>query len=216
MMEDELVLDAQDLVPDDEDARACPFCGETIKKVALRCRHCQEQLGDPACPGVFRDGKQVVMSRLGAFPPRCVKSNEPADHWLTYSLSSLPMYAPLLMLLGPLFILPFLFSQRNKVRVRLPLSARRYRRRRLAQIVGTLIVVAGIGAIVAGILVDRRSEDNWMATLIVGGLAAFFVGGFTIAVVDSPVKLTRIAKNHIWLRGVHPAMVAEFPQWRPG
>jgi predicted RNA-binding Zn-ribbon protein involved in translation (DUF1610 family) len=213
-MPEDVTLDARDLVPEDAESRACPSCGESIKKVAIRCRHCQEQLGDPACPGIFRDGKQVVMSRFGAFPPRCVKTNRPAEHWLTQRLSCLPSYAPVLMLLGPLFIFPVLASERNTARVRLPLSAQQFRRRRLGQIMGALILFTGLGAIVAGILVDRRNGDNWMVSLLVGGLIAVFAGGLTIAHVTRPVKLTRIAKNHIWLKGVHPAMRAEFPEWR--
>jgi len=40
----------------DEDRRACPFCGESIKRAAKKCRHCGEFLDEGAKRSRRRDG----------------------------------------------------------------------------------------------------------------------------------------------------------------
>jgi hypothetical protein len=216
IMADDLVLDVHDLVPEDEDdSRECPNCGEPIKNVAIKCRHCHEQLGDPAWPGVFRSGRQVVMSRFGVFPPRCEKTNQPADHWLTRNLQCVPAWAlAVLLLLGPLFFFAIAFSSGNSVPVCVPLSAARFQRRRRGRWIGAIVILGGIGAIVGGLLVDRNVSDSWMGPLIIAGLASLIVGTITIFMASRLVTVTRIEKHRIWLSGVHPAIVADFPEWR--
>src|SRR4051812_48095577 len=91
----------------EDDSCACPFCGETIKNVAIKCRHCGELLGDPLSPGVFQDGKKVVVRRTAVLPPRCVKSNEPAERWLKRQLYWQSPLTYLLLLLGPV---PFIIG----------------------------------------------------------------------------------------------------------
>jgi hypothetical protein len=196
----------------DDDERKCPFCAETIKRVALKCRHCGELLGDPNSPGVFRQGKRVVISRTTALPPRCVKTNEPTERHLTRQLSWHTPLAYLGLFLG---ILPYIIVAmmvRKTHRLRVPLSAQRMRRRRREIGLGWLVIVFGIFLIFAAL--DARAGEN-AGYLIGGGLVSILAGIIWINIAASPVTATRIDDNYLWLKGFHPRYVAELPEF-PG
>ncbi len=196
----------------DDDERKCPFCAETIKRVALKCRHCGELLGDPNSPGVFRQGKRVVMSRTTALPRRCVKTNEPTELSLTRQLSWHTPLAYLGLLLGVLPYVIVALMMRKTHRLRVPLTAQRIRRRRWEIALGWLLIVIGIYVIFSGI--DAGDRGNGGA-LIAGGLVAILSGIIWINVAASPVTATRIDDDYLWLKGFHPAYVAELPEF-PG
>jgi TM2 domain-containing membrane protein YozV len=46
------------------DTKACPFCGEEIKKVAVRCKHCQADLTQAAAPGAPQKPKDDFEERF--------------------------------------------------------------------------------------------------------------------------------------------------------
>jgi hypothetical protein len=196
-----------------DDTRTCPFCGESIKKVAIKCRHCGELLGDPDAPGVFRQGKRVVLSRAASLPPRCVKSNEPAEQWLTRNLSWHPPLVFLTILLSPLIYIIAAIMTRKTATVRVPLTAARFRRRRRFILIAWLLFLGGIAAMIGGGVMSDDRASSVPPILIIGGLVAILVAPFMGLAVANPVAPTKMDEKYIWLRGVHPAIVGELPEW---
>jgi hypothetical protein len=196
-----------------DDSRACPFCAETIKKVAIKCRHCGELLGNPDAPGVFREGKRVVLSRTASLPPRCVKSNEPAEHWLTRNLSWHPPWVFVTILLSPLIYIVAALMTRKTASVRVPLTLARFRRRRRIILLAWLMFLGGIAAMISGGVMSDDRASSLPPILLIGGLVAILVSPFLGLAVTNPVAPTKMDDKYIWLRGVHPAIVGELPEW---
>jgi hypothetical protein len=196
-----------------DDSRACPFCREVIKKVAIKCRHCGELLGSAEAPGVFRDGKRVVLSRTASLPPRCVKSNEPAEEWLKRNLTWHPPWVFVTILLSPLIYIIVALATRKTACVRVPLTLARFRRRRRIILLAWLLFLGGIAALVAAAVASADRQSSLSPILALGGLAAILISPFLGLAVASPVAPTKMDDKYIWLRGVHPAIVGDLPEW---
>jgi TM2 domain-containing membrane protein YozV len=55
-----------------DDEKACPLCGETIKKVAIRCKHCHADLKSAPEPD-FDRGKKEALVKVDDFEQRFLK-----------------------------------------------------------------------------------------------------------------------------------------------
>lgn len=162
-----------------------------------------------------RQGKRVVVSRTTALPWRCVKSNEPTELSLNRELSWHTPIAYLGIFLGvlPYVIVAIMVRKTHKLRV--PLSADSMRRRRRAIALGWLLILAGLAGIFGGIAVGSSEHGALGPLLLVGGLAGTLAGIILAIAVASPVTATRIDDDYVWLKGFHPAYVAELPEF-PG
>lgn len=195
------------------DSKQCPFCGESIKAVALKCRYCGELIGDEKNPGVWRDGKLLVMSRKATLPFRCIKSNEPAANWLKRKFQWHRGGIGMQLLVGAL-----VYSMlAQKIKLQIALSERWSRRRRWSIGLAWASVFAGVAMFVVGIIMaeqHRRAETNW-AIMGICGLFLALIGPIVGAIMAQLVALSKADDTHIWLKGVHPDYLAELPVW-PG
>lgn len=198
---------------DAEETRACPFCGEEIKAIARKCRHCHEMLGDLGAPGVFRQGKKIVVSRNVPLPPRCVKTGEPTDQFLMREVRWHSQILYLLLLTGilPYLIVALLMQKRHRLRV--PLTRERIVRRRLWLAAGWLGILGGIGLFVCAAVFSKPNNDLGLY-LVLAGLAAILLGAIVAIAVSNPLTATYIDNERVWLKGAGRQYLADLPEWQ--
>lgn len=208
-------MDIDDGVEIIDDTKQCPFCGETIKRVAVKCRYCQELIGDEAAPGAFREGKLLVLSRNAALPDRCVKTNAPADRYLRRKFSWHPPIVFALLLLG---LIPYVVAAvltRKEITCQLPLSDAVYRRRRLGLWIAWLLALGGIGVFVAGITQVNSPNKAYVGWFFFVGLVSLLCSMIYGICISSPLRIKKIDADYARFKGVHKGYLDALPPF-PG
>jgi hypothetical protein len=202
------------------DTKTCPMCGGQVKAIARKCRFCGEMLegggGIDARPGygIWRDKDRLVMSKDSPLPYVCIKTNQTADAWLRRRLSWHDPWIYLLFLAGILVYAIVALLVRQTADIEVALCRERIVRRRwtiagawLSAILGLVMIVGGLATIQPG-----NSVAGWIS---LAGLIALLVGPITGAMLARVVTPVRITKEHVWLKGAHPAFLAALPPF-PG
>jgi hypothetical protein len=160
--------------------------------------------------GLWRDGKLLVMHRQAALPDRCVKSNQPAHgRCLRRKLAWHHPAIYLLILVAVLIYIIVAVALTKRATIFIGLSEEWFARRRRAILIAWGLVLSGIALMVAGVVyVDRFPPAAWLIAL---GPILFLVAAIWGIVRAQLVTPTRITNEHIWLKGVHPAFLAELP-----
>lgn len=164
----------------------------------------------PSADGLWRQGKYLVMHRSATLPALCVKSGEPAMGRLPRKLQwhHPAIYALLLCNLIIYAIVAMILQK--KATIDIGLSEYWLGVRRRAIWIGWLSALGGIGAIVAGISLERFAAGPWIAlTGLVSLLFGIFYGVFRARLVYAH----KIDDQYIWLAGVHSSYLDQLPPW---
>lgn len=160
--------------------------------------------------GVWRLRGKLVMHRSARLPDRCVKTNAPAEAWLTRKLF---WYHPLILLALLLNLIVFLvlvlvLGKKAVIQVGIARGWRNRHRWRAAFAWSMTLLLPG--ACIAGAFV---SDEAWMPWLVAGAFLAFLLGAVVSVLVTRIVWPVRITDQYVVLKGVHPAFLAELPDW---
>lgn len=161
--------------------------------------------------GLWRKGNLLVMHKSAQLPDVCVKSGEPAVRRLKRNLQ---WYHPainftLLLALLLYIILVAVLSQRATIYI--GLSEKWFQKRRLAIILGWLFGLGGT-AMFFGSFALVETVD-WWGVITLLGLAAFLFGLIYGQYGSRMVHPKKIDEQYIWLKGVHPSVLAKLPEW---
>ena len=185
--------------------RPCPHCGEDIAIAADICPHCREEV-----VVIWRDGDHLKMKIHSVLPNRCVKCNRPAQTREHVVLFWHPSWLYLLVL--PCFLIYFLVALpvRKTAEIDIGLTSAWARKRRLAFLLASIICLAGMGVLIAGIV--RNKGETEPITIVTGiGLIA---GGLSYGRRKaSLVTAWRITNEFVWLEGVCRDYLNELPDW---
>jgi hypothetical protein len=196
------------------DSKHCPMCGATIKAAARKCRYCGENLdGREWEAGVWRLGKQLVMRKDAKLPDRCVQTNRPAERKLTRRLYwHHPLLYVLIFFPGLLIYAIIALIVRHKAVIEVGLTQERFSRRRWTILFAWIGVLGGVGLIVTGFGSRNGDAGVFMA---LGGFILILASGVAGAILASIVRPAKITKEYVWLKGVHPDYLNDFPEF-PG
>jgi hypothetical protein len=183
----------------------CPACAEWIPADAVLCPYCGEHL-DGMQEEIWRDGDTLVFRKGAELPPRCVKSNQPAERSLHRNLQWCTPWVYLGLLGGLLPLLVLVLVLQKKAEARIPLTDEWLHRRRMRILTAWLLCLAGVGLPIAGAVMESA------AVAIVGGVI-FLIGLFYAVIAVPIVKVKRIDDDYVWLRGIHPDYLAALPHF---
>jgi len=183
--------------------------------VCARCKplffqRVKEGAAPPASLSLWRSERVLVMSQGGTLPDRCVKCNAPANgQRLLRKLYWHSPYIYLVILVNLLVYAVVAIIVRKRARVEIGLCENHRRHRRLAIGLAWLMVLLGIGGIVAGV------ANSSVGLGLLGGL--LLVVGPVLGAIKGPVvSAKRIDSNFVWIKGVCPAYLDALPEWRDG
>jgi hypothetical protein len=169
-------------------------------------------------PAVARDGKLLVMHKSASLPDRCVSSGEKPDrveeHTFAYPGQTWLSIGPFGGALGALLMVLFASALGEKFVIRVPESSGAQRWRWWLGALGVVMMVGGVAATSAFWLLNPRGSD----LAVNGGLVSLLVAIFGFATwLDNlqPLRITKVAGDHLWLAGASEAYLNTLPEWSP-
>lgn len=160
---------------------------------------------------MWRLGDLLIATKNTELPPICIKTGAPATVYKTRKLSWHSPWAYLGLLLGliPFVIIASIITKRGSLRVGLSARAAATRSKWIAAgWIGTV-------AIIAGMVVGSNAADDRDHIPMVVGLGIVLLLTWVIIASRKAALMTpkRISATHIFVKGVHPAVLEGFPTW---
>lgn len=217
-------------------ALKCPQCGLVNFASATQCKRCSTLFVQnlPSAPGsnqqgfvledgyvlppppsvgmpgagIWREQSTLVMSRDALLPQRCVKCNAFTNGRLTRKLSWHHPALYLLLLVAFLIYLIVAMIVRKSATVEVGLCEEHRAKRRTFIWITWILVLLGL----AGLLLAIMANDGGPALIGILVLLTAIIFGVTATRVTYPSK---IDERFVWLKGVNPDYLNQFPPW-PG
>jgi len=164
--------------------------------------------------GVWNYGGVLVMHKQAQLPPQCIKCCEPADGPpLKRKLTWHPGWVYLLILPGLLFYAIVAMAIQEKATVYVSLCEKHRARRRMHLYIVWGIFLASIAAFfLAG---NTRNQDS-QAFLIIGGILGILISLIYAMILSRLVSPDKIDAQYVWLKGINPQYVNQFPSMQQG
>ena len=152
----------------------------------------------------WREGDLLIVRSGSVLPPACIRCNAPADGppmWRT-----IYWHHPALFLLIAAGILVYAVAAlviRKKGVVSVSLCAAHRQRRLMMMLAGWSLGLGGVATFVVG----AANDLPWL--LLAGGV--MFIAGIIVAVNSQLLRPKKIDQHFIWLKGISPHFLAQFP-----
>ncbi|MEQ8786822.1 MAG: hypothetical protein RIC55_11010 [Pirellulaceae bacterium] len=166
--------------------------------------------------GPWRSGTVLVTRKGASLPPRCVKTNLPAERTLWCKVSWHPPAFAWTMLAGPVYVVVALIV-RKRARIDVGLTGERYRRFRLLHSAVWLFGGLSLAPIWFGgtmLLDGSRGYPLVIAVVMAVGGSVMLLASLVYGRYSAPVVgVQKIDDRFVWLTGVCEAYLAELPPW---
>jgi len=160
----------------------------------------------------FRQGKRLVVGKVGTFPPICPITNEPTDRTLKRRMTWHHPAVYLAILPGFLVYIILAMILQQKATLVVPMARRVLRRRAIVMTIAWLGILASAAALFGACVVDR-GPPVWGPTLGIGGLIALAIFAVFGAIGSRTVWPAKIDEHFVWLKGVSPDYLATLPEF---
>src|SRR4051812_23147650 len=168
-------------------------------------------------PGLWRQGKVLVMHKMAPLPPICVKSGQPATQWLKRHLQWHEPWLALTILIGVLIYVIIALIMTKRATIMIGLSDEWAARRKTRILVALVLALLGIGAGVAGVVLGSQGpgQEGWFGLLVLA-LIVLIGDALYAQYACRLVHPQRITDQYVWLKGVHPSFLDQLPLWPYG
>ncbi|MBX7220790.1 MAG: hypothetical protein K1Y36_12645 [Blastocatellia bacterium] len=156
--------------------------------------------------GIWQHGNELVMHKQAVLPDVCVVCNCPAEG--VRLRKKLRWHSPWLLLLLLVNVIVFAVVAsilQKRATVDLGVCEKHLMRHKNFYWMSWLLCVTGI----IGLLVSISQSSGWIA---LGGVG-LIVAGAVCGTMSKLIGVSRIDETHIWLKKVHPDLMAQFPNW---
>jgi hypothetical protein len=158
--------------------------------------------------GVWRDGKTLIMTKDASLPDQCVKCNAPANGFrLKRNLSWHHPAIYLVILVAWIIYIVLAIALSKRATVFFGLCTEHYNRRRGLLIVGWIMLALGLITPVVAF------SNNYPEVGLLG-ILLLLVSVFWLVFASRVVKVKKIDDRLIWLTGIDPNYLAQFPPWQ--
>jgi hypothetical protein len=162
--------------------------------------------------GIWRHGELLVMHKMAQLPDVCVKSGEPTKTRLKRNLQWFNPLIYLALLVNVLVFAVLASILAKRATIYIGLSEYWLKRRRNAILAGWLIGLAGTATFI-GSFVALAAEIDWWWALMLLSIVLMIFGLCWGQYRGRMVHPHKIDEQYVWLKGVHPNVLAMFPAW---
>ena len=159
---------------------------------------------EDAPPGVWRDGKLLVMMEDAVLPDRCVRCNAPAHEQLKRKLEWYPRYIIYVFLFIRLLGLILYLLKRKRATIYIGMCQAHMLKRRNGRLLGGAFVALGF---FLGFLTAVTGDFTALGV----GCVAMLVGLIIIVAMTQTVTADKIDEPYIWVKGVHKDYLKSLP-----
>jgi uncharacterized membrane protein len=195
----------------------CIRCGFMNLPTDSTCFKCGAALANPNqaffpppshnLDSIWRKKKVLVMTKQALLPDRCVKCNAPADTKLKRKLSWHHPAIYILAFIGFLLYVIVALVTRKSATIDIGLCERHAAARKRDLLITWAL---GLSFVLSWVIAAMLDDGTFMLI----GLALMFATAIYGIVRVRMVAPTRIDDHFVWLNGVHPNYLQQFPEWR--
>ncbi|MEQ8789152.1 MAG: hypothetical protein RIC55_22760 [Pirellulaceae bacterium] len=162
--------------------------------------------------GVWRKGKLLVMHKRVSLPPRCVKTNRPAEMWLKRNLSWHPPILIITVLAGVMIYVILALLLRKTAKLQIGLTREQFARRRMHQFIMWGLILTSF-AMIGGALALNQTLGKATPIAALAGFVLLIGAAIYGQLATRMVAPTKIDDNYVWLSGVCREYLDMLPEW---
>jgi hypothetical protein len=160
---------------------------------------------------IYQQNGVLILHKLAILPDRCIKSNEPTTERLKRTLYWHHPAIYLVILLNLIIYAVVAMAVRKSAVLQIPLS-KEYKQRRIRNmLIAWGLVLLGILSMVIGIIIVDSNELGFLGFILFPIL--LLIGALWGIYGCRVIYAKKIDDHYVWVKGVSPEFLRDFPVW---
>lgn len=180
---------------------------------AITQSHVQQPANTVPVGGIWRDGDLLVVHKMATLPRRCIKSNEPIERTLKRNLTwHPPGYYVLIFVNLILYAIVAMIVRKTAV-LHVGLADRFHWARKRNMLIAWSLVIVGLVSFVGGLIAMDGAGTNgdFLILIVLLGPISLIAGALLGIYGCRVVTPKKVDDHYVWLRGICPEYLAQFP-----